>query len=63
VYGNPFGEAERIMGEALSQLAAENPEAWRRSDLVVTTKLFWGGTGVNEMGLSVTARPSCGLPL
>ena len=25
---------------------------WRRSDVVVTTKLFWGGPGQNEKGLS-----------
>ncbi len=51
-YGNPAGEAERIMGEALIQLAAEDPEAWRRSDILITTKIFWGGPGVNEKGLS-----------
>lgn len=51
-YGNPVGEAERIFGEALSELQVEDPELWRRSDLVVTTKLFWGGKGQNENGLS-----------
>jgi len=40
------------MGEAFAQLAKEDPVAWRRSDLVVSTKLFWGGSGVNEKGLS-----------
>lgn len=25
---------------------------WRRSDVLVTTKLFWGGSGLNERGLS-----------
>jgi voltage-dependent potassium channel beta subunit len=52
VYGNPRGEAERIMGEAMAQLMVEEPESWRRTDIVVTTKLFWGGEGVNEKGLS-----------
>jgi voltage-dependent potassium channel beta subunit len=52
VYGNPRGEAERIMGEAMSQLRRENPENWKRSDILVTTKIFWGGDGVNEKGLS-----------
>ena len=53
VYGTPYGEAERIMGLAIEQLAAEDPELWRRSDLLITTKLFWGGkAGVNEVGLS-----------
>lgn len=52
VYGNPYGEAERIMGEAMAQLMIEDPVKWRRSDLIITTKLFWGGVGVNEKGLS-----------
>jgi voltage-dependent potassium channel beta subunit len=52
VYGTPFGEAERIMGEAIHQLQKENPEKWRRSDILITTKMFWGGSGVNERGLS-----------
>ena len=51
-YGNPVGEAERIMGEALEQLTDEDPETWRRSDILITTKIFWGGAGVNEKGLS-----------
>ena len=51
-YGNPMGEAERVMGQALVELTAEDPELWRRSDILVTTKIFWGGTGVNERGLS-----------
>ncbi|MEE2787108.1 MAG: aldo/keto reductase [Myxococcota bacterium] len=51
-YGQPAGEAERIMGQALAELSAEDPVLWRRSDLLITTKLFWGGPGVNERGLS-----------
>merc|ERR1719410_3181072 len=47
-YGNPRGEAERIMGEALEQLRKEDPVMWRRSDLVISSKIFWGGDGVNE---------------
>lgn len=38
-YGNPVGEAERIMGEALRQLREEDPAKWRRSDILVTTKV------------------------
>ncbi len=49
-YGS--GRAETIMGEAIQQLRREDPEAWRRSDILLTTKLFWGGQGVNEKGLS-----------
>ena len=52
VYGSPRGEAERIMGEAITRLRLEDPEGWRRSDILVTTKIFWGGDGVNEKGLS-----------
>lgn len=51
-YGNPMGEAERVMGEAVAQLEREDPTLWRRSELLITTKIFWGGTGVNERGLS-----------
>ena len=52
-YGNPNGEAERIFGIALKELEKEDPQLWRRSDLVITTKIFWGGSGVNESGLSL----------
>ena len=52
VYGSPRGEAERIMGEAIARLRLEDPEGWRRSDILITTKIFWGGDGVNEKGLS-----------
>ncbi len=51
-YGNPQGEAERLMGEAIAELVEEDPVLWRRSDLIITTKIFWGGSGVNEKGLS-----------
>mmetsp|Transcript_16105 Transcript_16105/g.20636 ORF Transcript_16105/g.20636 Transcript_16105/m.20636 type:complete len:281 (-) Transcript_16105:434-1276(-) len=40
------------MGAAIAELMEEDPESWRRSDLVITTKIFWGGDGVNEKGLS-----------
>lgn len=51
-YGNPVGEAERIFGQAYKELREEDPKLWRRSDVLVTTKLFWGGSGLNERGLS-----------
>ena len=44
VYAN--GQAETIMGEVLRK--AE----WKRSDLVISTKIFWGGEGPNDRGLS-----------
>ncbi len=51
-YGEPQGAAEEVMGEALAQLESEDPLLWRRSDLIISTKIFWGGPGVNERGLS-----------
>lgn len=51
-YGNPNGEAERIFGQAFAELQKEDADLWRRSDVIITTKLFWGGTGQNERGLS-----------
>lgn len=44
VYAN--GKAEEIMGQAIRELG------WKRSDLVISTKLFWGGQGPNDKGLS-----------
>ena len=44
VYGN--GEAERVMGEALRELG------WPRSSFVLSTKVFWGGSGPNDTGVS-----------
>jgi len=40
------GEAEIIMGNVLKR------DAWNRSDLVISTKIFWGGRGPNDRGLS-----------
>ena len=34
------------------RISRGRPHPWRRSDLVITTKIFWGGSGVNERGLS-----------
>lgn len=42
VYAN--GAAELILGESIKQFA--------RSDVVISTKLFWGGKGPNDQGLS-----------
>lgn len=44
VYAN--GRAEEIMGQAIKELG------WKRSDLVISTKLFFGGQGPNDTGLS-----------
>ncbi len=40
------GRAETIMGNVFRRTG------WKRSDLVVSTKIFWGGDGVNDTGLS-----------
>jgi len=44
VYAN--GEAEVMMGNILKKTG------WKRSDLIISTKLFWGGSGPNDTGLS-----------
>ncbi|MGN8226128.1 potassium channel beta subunit family protein [Gracilimonas sp. BCB1] len=41
-----MGKSETIMGQVIKK--AE----WKRSDLVLSTKIFWGGEGVNDQGLS-----------
>lgn len=40
------GSAEVIMGKAFKQLG------WGRDEFVVSTKIFWGGDGPNQRGLS-----------
>ncbi|HUN21765.1 MAG TPA: aldo/keto reductase [Anaerolineales bacterium] len=40
------GNAEVVMGNVIKK------QGWKRSDLVVSTKIFWGGEGVNDRGLS-----------
>ena len=41
-----LGESEIIMGKVLKKAG------WKRSDLVISTKIFWGGNGPNDTGLS-----------
>lgn len=40
------GNAEIVMGKAIKNLG------WKREDIVVSTKLFWGGDKPNQKGLS-----------
>jgi voltage-dependent potassium channel beta subunit len=40
------GKAETIMGDVIRRAG------WKRSDLIVSTKIFWGGGGPNDTGLS-----------
>lgn len=42
--GYAHGEAEILMGKAIKE--------FRREDLVISTKIFWGGNGPNDTGLS-----------
>lgn len=44
--GYASGNAEIVMGDVIKKLG------WKRSDLVVSTKIFWGGKGPNDTGLS-----------
>ncbi len=44
VYAN--GKSEEIMGQVIKKAG------WKRSDLVLSTKIFWGGQGPNDKGLS-----------
>lgn len=40
------GKAEIMMGNIF------NKTGWKRTDLIVSTKIFWGGSGPNDKGLS-----------
>jgi voltage-dependent potassium channel beta subunit len=40
------GNAEAVMGNVIKRAG------WKRSDLVISTKIFWGGRGPNDRGLS-----------
>ena len=40
------GNAEIVMGNVIKKAG------WKRSDLVISTKIFWGGEGPNDTGLS-----------
>eukprot|EP01101_Sappina_pedata_P004282 TRINITY_DN178_c0_g1_i1.p1 TRINITY_DN178_c0_g1~~TRINITY_DN178_c0_g1_i1.p1 ORF type:complete len:356 (-),score=136.01 TRINITY_DN178_c0_g1_i1:102-1169(-) len=44
------GKAEVTMGKCIKRLQAEL--GVKRSDLVISTKIFWGGPGPNDQGLS-----------
>jgi voltage-dependent potassium channel beta subunit len=44
--GYANGNAETVMGNVIKKLG------WRRESLVISTKIFWGGDGPNDSGLS-----------
>lgn len=44
--GYAGGNAEIVMGNVIKAAG------WRREDLVISTKIFWGGRGPNDTGLS-----------
>ncbi len=41
-----MGDSDAIMGQVIQRAG------WKRSDLVISTKIFWGGEGPNDRGLS-----------
>jgi voltage-dependent potassium channel beta subunit len=40
------GNAETVMGNVIKKTG------WKRSELIISTKIFWGGDGPNDTGLS-----------
>jgi voltage-dependent potassium channel beta subunit len=40
------GKAEVVLGRIIRKFG------WKRSDLIISTKIFWGGAGPNDSGLS-----------
>jgi voltage-dependent potassium channel beta subunit len=44
--GYANGNAEVVMGNVVKKLG------WRREDVIISTKIFWGGSGPNDTGLS-----------
>jgi voltage-dependent potassium channel beta subunit len=44
--GYGHGNAEVVMGKVIKKTG------WKRSDLIISTKIFWGGNGPNDTGLS-----------
>lgn len=49
---NFFDNAESYAGGAAEMLMGEAIKDYRREDLVISTKIFWGGKGPNSGGLS-----------
>lgn len=49
---NFFDTAEAYAGGIAEAMLGEIFKSFRRSDLVVSTKIFWGGNGPNDRGLS-----------
>eukprot|EP01084_Bolivina_argentea_P159260 277389_1 len=59
VYGNPAGNCEAIFGQALKELQSQDPILWRRSDLIITTKLFYGPNR-GDIGIGMKERQKIG---
>lgn len=49
---NFFDTAEAYAGGVAEAMLGEIFKSFRRSDLVISTKIFWGGNGPNDRGLS-----------
>ncbi len=41
-----YGKSETVMGNVIRKAG------WKRSEFVVSSKIFWGGEGINQIGLS-----------
>jgi len=41
-----YGLSELVMGKV------NKKAGWKRSDFLISTKIFWGGSGINQVGLS-----------
>jgi len=49
---NFFDTAEAYQGGMAEYILSQALKEFKREDLVVSTKIFWGGTGPNDLGLS-----------
>jgi len=57
LYGQPLGNSDAVFGKALKKLQKKDPLLWRRSDLVITAKLFFfDGTGKQSNSSPLTVK-------
>ncbi|MGC8590520.1 aldo/keto reductase, partial [Athalassotoga sp.] len=49
---NFFDTAEAYQGGMAEYILSQALKEFKREDLVVSTKIFWGGSGPNDLGLS-----------
>eukprot|EP01084_Bolivina_argentea_P082768 149862_1 len=58
LYGQPCGNGERLFGCALKKLQEKDAKLWRRSDLVITTKLYFSGDVTEENSPTRSYKPN-----